>query len=210
MRIVPTRLKRQALNALAFFFKQVCSVENPVFGVKLRKTGARIPVVLSQEEVQRVFQQLDQSAEVAAEVPADVAAEVPADVPAKVLKKSDGRYALPARLQYGAGLRRSELVRLRIKDVDLERGTLTVRQGKGDKDRVTVIPASLRAELARQVERARSVWRRDREAGLAGVHIHGALRRKFSRAAESFEWFCLGGSARRLAPAGQLCFRKVG
>ena len=80
----------------------------------LRKTGARIPVVLSKVETGRLFQQLEK--------------------PAKVPKKSDGKYALPARLQYGAGLRRSELVRLRIKDVDLGRGTLTVRQGKGDKD----------------------------------------------------------------------------
>ena len=106
--------QKQALNALAFFFKQVCGVEDPVFRVKLRKTGARIPVVLSKEETGRLFQKLEE--------------------PPKVPKKSDGKYAFPARLQYGAGLRRSELVRLRIKDVDLERGTLTIRQGKGDKD----------------------------------------------------------------------------
>jgi len=98
--------QKQALNALAFFFKQVCGVDDPVFNVKLRKTGARVPVVLSKSETQRVFGSLS----------------------------SPERYELPARLQYGAGLRRSELVRLRIKDVDLERGTLTVRQGKGDKD----------------------------------------------------------------------------
>jgi site-specific recombinase XerD len=133
-------------------------------------------VVLSKEETGSLFQKLEE--------------------PPKVAKKSDGKYALPARLQYGAGLRRSELVRLRIKDVDLGRGMLTIRQGKGDKDRVTVIPASLREELAQQVERARLVWQQDREAGLAGVHIHGALGRKFSRAAESFEWFWL-------FPAGQ-------
>ena len=60
--------------------------------------------------------------------------------------------------QYGAGLRRSELVRLRIKDVDLERGTLTVRQGKGDQDRMTVLPKSLLAAVAAQVEAARKVW----------------------------------------------------
>ena len=102
----------QALNALAFFFKQVCGVEYPVFGVKLRKTGTRIPVVLSEPETQEVFEQLESS-------------------------PGGERYELAARLQYGAGLRRSELVRLRVKDVDLERGILTVRQGKGDKDRVT-------------------------------------------------------------------------
>lgn len=90
-----------------------------------------------------------------------------------------------------AGLRLSELVRLRIKDVDLVRGTVTVRCGKGDKDRVTVLPQSLREEVARQVERARQVWQADRQAGLAGVWLPGALARKFSRAAEGFEWFWL-------------------
>ena len=85
----------------------------------------------------------------------------------------------------------SELVRMRIKDVDLERGTVTVRCVKGDKDRVTVLPKSLREEVARQIESAREVWKGDREAGLAGVHLPGALARKFRRAAETFEWFWL-------------------
>lgn len=112
-----------------------------------------------------------------------------------------GRYELAARLQYGAGLRLSELVRLRVQDVDVGRGTVTVRQGKGDpsslryavasKDRVTVLPKSLRNEVAGQIERARGVWQQDREAGLAGVHLPGALARKFRRAAEKFEWFWL-------------------
>lgn len=156
--------QKQALNALAFFFKQVCGVEDPVFQVKLRQTGTRVPVVLSTQQMQRVFEKL---------------------------KSADGRHELAARLQYGAGLRLSELVRLRVKDVDIERGTLTVRQGKGDKDRVTVLPKSLREELVRQIERAREVWQADRKAGLAGVYIPGALARKFRRAAESFVWFWL-------------------
>jgi integrase len=80
---------------------------------------------------------------------------------------------------------------MRIKDVDIERGTVTVRKGKGDKDRVTVLPQSLREELGKQIERAREMWKRDREAGLAGVYLSGALARKFRRAAETFEWFWL-------------------
>lgn len=160
--------QKQALNALAFFFKYVCGVENPVFNVKLRKTGTRVPVVLSKGETQRVFEKLEK--------------------PGWVAK---GRYGLPARLQYGAGLRRSELVRLRIKDIDLERGTLTVRQGKGDKDRMTVLPKCLVEAVAGQVEAARRVWEIDRAAGLAGVHIRGALGRNMQRAAERFEWFWL-------------------
>ena len=156
--------QKQALNAVAFFFKYVCGVEEPVFQVKLRKTGARIPVVLSKEETHRVFKKLD---------------------------SPGGRHELAARLQYGAGLRLTELMRLRIKDVDLGRGTVTVRGGKGDKDRVTVLPQSLREDLARQVERARELWRADRDAGLAGVWLPGALARKLRRAAEGFEWFWL-------------------
>jgi integron integrase len=139
-------------------------VEGPVFDVKLRKTGARVPVVLSKGETQRVFEKL---------------------------KTPGGRYELAARLQYGSGLRLTKLLRLRIKDVDLERGTVTVRGGKGDKDRLTVLPQSLRNELAEQVEKAREMWRGDRNAGHAGVWIPGALSRKSSRAAESFEWFWL-------------------
>lgn len=156
--------QKQALNALAFFFKHVCGVEEPVFQVKLRKTGTRVPVVLSKEETQRVFEKL----------------EAPG-----------GCHRLAAQLQYGAGLRLTELVRLRVKDVDLGRGTVTIRQGKGDKDRVTVLPKSLREDLVKQVERAREIWRGDRDAGRVGVWIPGALARKFRRAAESFEWFWL-------------------
>ena len=159
--------QKQALNALAFFFKQVCKVEEPVFQVKLRKTGTRVPVVLSKPETHRLFDKL---------------------------KEQDTRkahYELAARLQYGAGLRLSELVRMRIQDIDVERGTVTVRKGKGDKDRVTVLPKSLREEVAGQIERARELWKGDREAGLAGVHIPGAAARKFRKAAETFEWFWL-------------------
>ena len=167
--------QKQALNALAFFFKQVCGVAEPVFGVKLKKTGTRVPVVLSKGETQRVFSEL----------------EAPANRSTSGLGKTDGRHALAARLQYGAGLRVSELVRLRIQDVDVERGTVTVRGGKGDKDRMTVLPRSLVKQVAEQIERAREVWCKDREEGQPGVYLPNALARKFRKAAESFEWFWL-------------------
>jgi site-specific recombinase XerD len=169
----------QALNALAHFFKYVLGVKEPVFGVKLRDTGTRVPVVLSKEETHQLFDGIRKQEE-----NARPAKEKEAEV-------SHGRYELAARLQYGAGLRLSELVRMRVQDVDVGRGTLTVRLGKGDKDRVTVLPKSLRREIAMQIERAREVWQGDREAGLAGVHLPGALARKFRRAAETFEWFWL-------------------
>jgi len=163
--------QKQALNALAFFFKHVCGVENPVFGVRLKQTATRVPVVLSHKETRGLFEKLDE--------------------PTRVPKKTDGRYGLAARLQYGAGLRLSELVRLRIKDIDVDRGMLTVRMGKGDKDRCTVLPKSLRKEIAEQIERAREVWTGDREAQQPGVYMPGALARKFRKAAETFEWFWL-------------------
>ena len=159
--------QKQALNAVAFFFKHVLGIEDPVFAVKLRDTGSRVPVVLSKPEIQKLFENLQEA------------------------EQGEVRYELAARLQYGAGLRLSELVRLRVQDVDVGRGTVTVRQGKGDKDRVTVLPRSLRDAISKQIERAREMWKRDREAGLAGVHLPGALARKFRRAAETFEWFWL-------------------
>ena len=159
--------QKQALNALAHFFKHVLGVKEPVFGVKLRDTGTRVPVVLSSAETPKLFEKL------------------------RVQEQREARYELAARLQYGAGLRLSELVRMRVKDVDVGRGTVTVRKGKGDKDRVTLLPQSLREEVASQIEQVREVWARDREAGLAGVYLPGALARKFRRAAETFEWFWL-------------------
>ena len=159
--------QKQALNALAHFFKYVCGVEELVFGVKLRKTGTRVPVVLSKEETPQLFAKL------------------------KAQEQREARYELAARLQYGAGLRVSELVRLRVQDVDVGRGTVTVRGGKGNKDRVTVLPKILREEISQQIERVREVWKDDGEAGLAGVYMPGALARKFRRAAETFAWFWL-------------------
>lgn len=163
--------QKQALNALAFFFKYVLGVDEPVFNVRLKKTSARMPVVLSQNETKRLFEKLEEEKRESTVV--------------------EGRYGLAARLQYGAGLRLSELVSLRIKDVDLDRGTLTVRIGKGDKDRCTVLPKSLQKEIAEQIEQARVVWQRDREERQPGVYLPGALARKFRNAAESFEWFWL-------------------
>lgn len=156
--------QKQALNALAFFFKYVLDIADPVFGVRLKQTGTRIPVVLSKPETRRLFEKLE---------------------------SQDVRYALAARIQYGAGLRLSELVSLRIKDVDLERGTLTVRQGKGNKDRMTVLPRSLLEDIAAHIERVRCMWEQDRSERQPGVYIPGALARKFRNAAETFEWFWL-------------------
>lgn len=186
--------QKQALNAVAFFFKHVLNVENPVFDVKLREKDARMPVVLSKEEAHLLFDYLkNEPTEKTDEGEASRKGEdADDDAPGgDDSMRAHARYELAARLQYGAGLRLSELVRLRIQDVDLGRGMLTIRMGKGNKDRVTVLPKKLRDALSQQIERARTVWQKDRDKGLAGVHIPGALARKFRRAAKDFEWFWL-------------------
>lgn len=148
-----------ALNALVFFFRDVCGINEVRFDVRLRKTKRRIPTVLSREEISQMVPRLE------------------------------SKYLLAAKLQYGAGLRLGELVNLRVKDLDLERGILTIRSGKGDKDRTTVIPRSLQQDLANHLIGIRKLWKQDRENHQAGVAIPGGLGRKFSRAGEDWEWF---------------------
>jgi integron integrase len=148
----------QALNALAFFFKEVCGMEEVDLEVKLRKTTKRIPVVLDVQEVMAV------------------------------LEKIDKRYALMARIQYGSGLRLSELVRLRVNDVDEGRGIISVRVAKGDRQRTTLLPEALQVEVAEIKVGLRKVFEGDRASGLAGVALPGAFELKDRRAGEKWPW----------------------
>jgi site-specific recombinase XerD len=91
--------------------------------------------------------------------------------------------------QYGAGLRLKELVGLRLQDVDLERGVVTIRAGKGDKDRETIIPNCLKDSLSKKIEESLRFWDEDRSNGVAGVELPGALARKMSRAGERPGWY---------------------
>ena len=150
--------QKQALNALVFFYRDVCGCEEIDLQVKMRKRPPRMPVVLTRSEINRVLDHLEPL------------------------------YQTPARLQYGSGLRLSELVTLRVKDLDLDRGLLTVRGGKGDRDRVTVIPESLKEALQTQMAIARVVWETDRNNKVPGVELPGGLGRKFSRAGEKWQW----------------------
>ena len=102
-----------------------------------------------------------------------------------------GTPRLMAELMYGAGLRLTELLRLRVKDVDLERCQVTVRSGKGDKDRMTVLPERLAVQLLNHRKRLGELHAADRAAGLAGVWLPEALERKYPKAGESWEWFWL-------------------
>lgn len=149
----------QALNALAFFFKDVCRKDEVVFDVRLRRTEKRTPVVMSAKEV------------------------------VSLLDKLEPRYRLMAEMQYGAGLRLRELAGLRVQDVDRARGQVVVRGGKGDKDRVTILPKRVKESLDAIWEDLRAMHDRDRAVGVPGVALPAALARKMSKAGERWEWF---------------------
>ncbi len=152
--------QRLALNALVFFYRDTLKRELGDFSdYKKASTGKRIPVVLSVEEIRRLFAELNP------------------------------HVALMAHLQYGAGLRVSELVRLRIKDVDFEQKQVIVRGGKGDKDRTTLLPESLVPRLKAQQTEARKLYEKDRKDRVAGVWLPEALARKFRHGGERWEWF---------------------
>jgi len=153
--------QKQALNAMVFFYRDVCGREEIDLQVKLRKTSCRQPVILSRAELM------------------------------SLMDKVEPTYKTAALLQYGAGLRLSELVRLRVKDVDLERGVVTVHAGKGDKDRESIIPNCLKTALAENLNEARRCWQADREKNVAGVALPGALARKMPKAGEKLGWYWL-------------------
>lgn len=156
---VSAATQKQALNALVFLLRD--SLGKPLGDFSdftPARRRERVPVVLSKEECRRLFAALA------------------------------GTPRLMAELMYGAGLRLMELLRLRIKDVDLERGQVLVRGGKGDADRVTVLPDALLERLAAHRDRLRQLYEADRRAGLPGVWLPEGLERKYPRAGEAWEW----------------------
>lgn len=158
--------QKQALNALVFFFKDVCGRDEVDLQVRMRKRSGHIPVVLSRVEV------------------------------LELIEKIEPKYRLKTQLQYGAGLRLRELVGLRVKDIDVERGQVTIRGGKGNKDRVSLIPESLKEDLLGQLGHCRRLYDEDRARGAEGVAMPGALARKMPNASRSWEWFWLFPSER--------------
>lgn len=150
--------QKQALNALVFLMQE--GLHRTLGDIDFQRAypKRRLPTVLSREECRRLFSEMH------------------------------GTERLMAELAYGAGLRLMELLRLRVHHLDLERNTLTVRAGKGDKDRQTVLPLSLRPALERQLVRLRELFAKDRAEGLAGVWLPEGLERKFKRAGERWEW----------------------
>ncbi|WP_442909227.1 integron integrase [Ideonella sp. BN130291] len=150
---------RQALNALVFLYQEVLGIQLPWLQEIGRPLAKRrLPVVMTVPEVQRL------------------------------LSHMSGDTGLVARLLYGSGMRLLEGVRLRVKDVDFTRGVIIVRDGKGGKDRVVMLPRSLEAPLREQLARARVDYESDRVRARAGVHLPHALSVKFPRAAQSWSW----------------------
>lgn len=157
-RVAPST-QAQALSALLFLYREVLAVDLPwMENITRAKKAARVPVVLSRGEV------------------------------AQVLQRMRGREWLMASLLYGSGLRLMECVRLRVKDVDFARNEITVRDGKGRKDRRTVLPAALFTALKRQCDEARAWHERDVEAGAGEVWLPYALARKYRNAAREWGW----------------------
>ncbi len=149
-----------ALAAILFLYKEVLAVELPWLKDVVRaKKPRRLPTVLSVPEVEALLSRLD-----------------------------DDEAGLVVRLLYGTGMRVMEALRLRVKDVEFERRQLIVREGKGGKDRVTVLPQQLQAPLQAQLTLRRTVFDRDLVAGKASVWLPDALARKYPSAAVEWGW----------------------
>jgi integron integrase len=166
-RRVAAATQNQAFTSLLFFFGQVLGRPfGHVDGVTRAEDRRRLPVVLRRDEVTRLI------------------AAIADD------------YRLMTKLLYGGGLRLMECLRLRVKDVDMERLTITVRGGKGDKDRVTTLPVQAVQELGAQLERGRALFDSDRACGVAGVQLPDALERKYPNAGKEWGWFWIFPSDR--------------
>lgn len=165
---VAVSTQNQALNALVFLYGAVLHVEPGNFGDIERPTRpARLPLVLTAAEAKRL------------------------------LAAMSGTHQLMARLLYGSGMRLMEGVRLRVKDVDFGAGHILVREGKGFKDRVAILPESLRPALAAHLERVKLLHEEDLRGGYGAVYLPLALSRKYPNAEREWCWQYVFPSASR-------------
>ncbi len=148
-----------AFNAILFLYKQVLGIELPLIdGVLRAKRPARLPAVFTREEAKAIINDLD------------------------------GPVRIIVSLLYGSGLRLTEALRLRVKDVELENGQLIVRDGKGAKDRTTILPAGIIEELRRHLESVKRLHEEDVSRGFGSVLLPYALARKYPNADKLFAW----------------------
>jgi integron integrase len=158
---VAASTQNQAFHALLFLYQQVLEIKLPRLDAVRAKRPARLPVVMSRLEVRQVL---------------------------AGITGAEGLFKLLAELQYGTGLRVLESCRVRVHDVDLGRGQILIRDGKGGKDRVVMLPRSLRGRLAEQIERRRAQHERDQARGEVWVWLPDALARKYPRAPGELGW----------------------
>ncbi|WP_297835065.1 integron integrase [Thermomonas sp.] len=156
---VSASTQNQALSALLFLYREVLRVELPWMESVLRaKRPRRLPTVLSHLEVRQL------------------------------LSMMSGRTWLMASLLYGTGMRLMECLRLRVKDVDFARNEILIRNGKGAKDRRTMLPRTLEEPLRREIERARLLHVQDLAEGLGETPLPDALARKYPNSGKEFGW----------------------
>jgi len=159
-RKVASSTHNQALSALLFLYRVVLDQELPwLEGLQRPTRPKRIPTVLTREEVAALLAAMDQP------------------------------MRLVARLLYGTGMRLMEAFRLRVKDVDFDKRVIIVREAKGNKDRVVMLPSSLGEDLRGQIRVARALWQADRAAQQPGVEVPFALERKYPKVGQSWGWF---------------------
>jgi integron integrase len=156
---VSASTQNQAFNAILFFFRYVLGKETGNIADTVRaKRGQKLPVVFSVEEIKRLLACLND------------------------------KDLLITGIIYGAGLRLMELARLRVKDIDMDLNTLTVRSGKGDKDRTTVLPATVKEQLKNHLIEVKSLHDSDLARGHGEVHLPDALSRKYPNAGKEWAW----------------------
>jgi integron integrase len=156
---VAASTQNQALNAIVFLYKNVLHIEHGEFrDIHWAKKPRHLPVVLTRQEVGRLFQQLK------------------------------GRDWLMASLLYGSGLRLMECLRLRIKDIDFTSKQICVRSGKGDKDRLTMLPDSVISDLKLHIQQNKLLHEQDLNQGYGSVELPFALERKYKQAAKEWAW----------------------
>ena len=161
-RKVSASTHNQALSALLFLYREVLNIDLPwLNNIGRPQQAKRIPSVLTKDEV------------------------------AGLLAQMDGITALFARLLYGTGMRLMEGMRLRVKDVEFDRHVVIVREAKGGKDRVVMLPRSLAPALRLQMLAARALWEADRQAQRGGVEVPHALDVKYPKVGYSWGWFWL-------------------
>jgi len=159
-RRVSASTHNQALSALLFLYREVLAIDLPwLEGINRPAQTKRIPSVLTKEEVVGLLAQMD------------------------------GQASLIAHLLYGTGMRLMEGMQLRIKDVDFDRRVIIVREAKGSKDRVVMLPQSLMAPMRLQMQAARAQWEADRLAQRGGVEVPHALEIKYPRVGYTWGWF---------------------